>query len=100
MMDLARKALESAAHVIKINIYTNPDFGLKRLIFRFDSPVTYGCGTSSTENCTYFTTSNPSAGACSHKVHFQLINGFFRCLYQFCLCLDLSKQCKHLPHST
>ncbi len=30
--------------------------------------VTYGCGTTSTENCTYFTNTSPVAGTCSHTV--------------------------------
>ena len=62
MMDLALKDLVFAVLV------STTQTVVFEVSYQCPALVTYGCGTSSSENCTYFTNSNPVAGPCSHKV--------------------------------
>ncbi len=65
--DLARRDSESAARVRNPNSKLAQTDHVKYYSVRYIS-VAINCGQSSSENCTYFESSSPTAGVCMAKI--------------------------------
>ncbi len=66
-MAVAQKVLECAVSV-SFNWINLCAAGVNTYYENINVAVVYGCGTMSSENCTYFENNSPVAGDCSHMV--------------------------------